>query len=133
MGFLGGANGKEPAWQCRALKRRGFKLWVGKIPGGGHGYPLQCSCLGNPMDRGAWWAIVHGVTKSWTRLRKLHFSFTEKSNPNTLWQPPSLPPQQASFRPQGLCACSVVSDSHPLDCSLPDSFVHGIFQAGILE
>ena len=36
--------------------------------GEGNGNPLQCSCLGNPMDRGAWMAVVHGVTKSWTRL-----------------------------------------------------------------
>ena len=33
---------------------------------GGNGNPLQCSCLENPMDRGAWPATVHGVTKSWT-------------------------------------------------------------------
>ena len=36
--------------------------------GVGNGNPLQYSCLGNPMGRGAWWATVHGVTKSWTRL-----------------------------------------------------------------
>ena len=34
-----------------------------RSPGGGHGHPLQYSCLENPMDRGAWWATVHGVTK----------------------------------------------------------------------
>ena len=34
-------------------------------PGGGHGNPLQCSCLENPMDRGAWWATVHRVPQSW--------------------------------------------------------------------
>ena len=39
----------------------------------GNGNPLQCSCLENPIDRGAWWAIVHGVTKSWTRLSEFHF------------------------------------------------------------
>ena len=38
----------------------------GPSPGGGNGSPLQYSCLENPMDRGASWAIVHGVTKSWT-------------------------------------------------------------------
>ena len=38
---------------------------------GGHGSLLQYSCLENSMDRGAWWAIVHGVTKSWTRLKQL--------------------------------------------------------------
>ena len=35
----------------------------GTFPRGGNDYSLQCSCLGNPMDRGAWWATVHGVTK----------------------------------------------------------------------
>ena len=37
-----------------------------RFPGEGNGYPLQYSCLENPMDRGAWWVTVHGVTKSWT-------------------------------------------------------------------
>ena len=41
---------------------------LGGSPGGGHGSPLQCSCLENPMDRGAWGAAVHGVAKSQTRL-----------------------------------------------------------------
>ena len=43
--------------------RHGFNPWIGKIPGGGHGNPLQYSCLENPMDRGAWQATVHRVTK----------------------------------------------------------------------
>ena len=48
---------------------------TGSIPGsgislgGGNGNPFQYSCLGNPMDRGAWWATVHEAAKSWTRLR----------------------------------------------------------------
>ena len=41
----------------------------GRPPGGGHGNPLQYSYLENPMDRGAWWATVHTVTKSWTQLK----------------------------------------------------------------
>ena len=41
---------------------------LGRAPGKGKGNPLQCSCLENPMDRGAWWAKVHRVAKSWTRL-----------------------------------------------------------------
>ena len=45
----------------------GLILGSGRSPGGGHGNPLQCSCLENPMDREAWWAIVHGVAKSWTQ------------------------------------------------------------------
>ena len=40
----------------------------GRCPGGGNGNPRQCSCLGNPMDRGAWWATVLGVSKIYTRL-----------------------------------------------------------------
>ena len=37
---------------------------LGRSPGGGHGNPLQYSCLENPMDRGAWWAAVHWIAKS---------------------------------------------------------------------
>ena len=44
---------------------------LGRSPGGRHGNPLQYSCLQNPMDRGAWWATVHGVTKSQTGLKQL--------------------------------------------------------------
>ena len=40
-----------------------------------NGTPLQHSCLENPMDGGAWWAAVHGVTKSWTRLKDFTFTF----------------------------------------------------------
>ena len=65
----GSASGKEPACQCRRCKKRGFDPWVGKIPWRRNGHPLQCSCLGNLMDREAWQAIVHEVAKSRTRLR----------------------------------------------------------------
>ena len=54
-------SGKESiTCQCR---RCGFCPWVERSPGGGNSNPLQYSCLENPMDRGAWWAVVHGVTK----------------------------------------------------------------------
>ena len=65
MSFPGGSVDKESACNARD---------PGSIPGSerspaeGNGYPLQYSCLGNPMDRGAWWTAVHGVAKSWTRL-----------------------------------------------------------------
>ena len=42
--------------------------------GEGHGNPLQCSCLENPRDGGAWWAAVYGVSQSWTRLKRLSSS-----------------------------------------------------------
>ena len=46
------------------VREEGFIPGLGRSPGGGHGNPLQYSCLENPMDRGAWWATVPGVTKS---------------------------------------------------------------------
>ena len=52
---------------------------LGRFPGKGNGNPLQYPCLENPMDRGAWWAIVHGVTNSWTQLSyKTPYSLEEK-------------------------------------------------------
>ena len=48
-----------------------WSLGSGDSSGEGNGSPLQFSCLGNPMDRGAWWAIVHGVTKSHIWLKRL--------------------------------------------------------------
>ena len=69
----GGASqvhrGKEPACPCTRHGRCGLDPWVGKIPWRRAWNPLQYSCLENPLDRGACWAIVHGVTKSWTRLK----------------------------------------------------------------
>ena len=62
-GFPGGASGKEPACRCTRHKQHGFDPGLGRSPGEGNGNPLQYSCLGNPMDRGAWWASVHGVSK----------------------------------------------------------------------
>ena len=49
-------SGKEPTCQCR---RGRFNHWIRKIPEEGNGNPLQYSCLGNPMDRGAWWAAYN--------------------------------------------------------------------------
>ena len=60
-----GSNGKESA--CNAGDPSSIP-WSGRSPGGRNGNPLQYSCLENPMDRGAWWATVHGVAKSQTWL-----------------------------------------------------------------
>ena len=59
-----------------------FDSWVRKISWRRHGNPLQYSCLGNPVDRGAWWSTVHGVTKSRTQLKRLstHTCKALKSN-----------------------------------------------------
>ena len=65
-------SGKEPACQCRRLNGNGFDLSVRKIPWKtANGNPVQHSCPENPMDRGAWQATVHGVSKSWTQLNAL--------------------------------------------------------------
>ena len=47
----------------------------GRSPGGGHGNSLQYSCLESPMDRGVWWATICGVTRSWTRLKRLSTAY----------------------------------------------------------
>ena len=54
----------------------GLTPGLGKSPGEGNGNPLQYSCLENPMDGEAWWATVHGVAKSRTRLSDVTFTFT---------------------------------------------------------
>ena len=71
-GFPGGSDSKESA--CSS----GDPCLIpgsGRCPGEGNSYPLQCSCLENSMDRGAWWATVHGIAKSHTQLRDQHFHF----------------------------------------------------------
>ena len=60
MGFPGSSAGRESACNAEDL---GLIPGLGRSPGEGNGNPLQYSCLGNPMDRGAWQATVHGVTK----------------------------------------------------------------------
>ena len=66
MSFPGGSGGKESACNVGNL---GSIYGSGRSPGEGNGKPHWYSCLGNPMDRGAWWATVLGVAKSWTQLR----------------------------------------------------------------
>ena len=65
IGFPGGSDGKGSACNPGDL---GSIPWWGRSPGGGHSNPLQYSCLENLMDREAWRATVHGVSKSRTRL-----------------------------------------------------------------
>ena len=61
--LYGGSDGKESTCNAGDL---GSISGSGRSPGEGNGNPLQYSCLENPMDKGAWWAIVPGVTKSQT-------------------------------------------------------------------
>ena len=59
---------KNPPANAGDIRDAGSIPESGRSLGGGHGNPLQYSCLENPMDRGVWWATVHGVAKSQTGL-----------------------------------------------------------------
>ena len=63
--FPGGSVVKNPPDNAGDM---GSTSGSGRSPGGANGNPLRYSCLGNPMDRKAWWATVHGATKSWAWL-----------------------------------------------------------------
>ena len=71
MGFPGGSEVKASASNTGDL---GSIPGLGRSPGEGNGNPLQYSCLENPTDGGAWWATVHGVAKSRTRLSNLTYA-----------------------------------------------------------
>ena len=70
MGFPGGSAGKESTCNVGDL---GSIPALGRSLGEGRGNPLQYSCLGNAMNRGAWWAAVYGVAKSQTQLSDFYF------------------------------------------------------------
>ena len=138
---------------------------MGSIPGlgrslrGGYGNPLQYSCLENPMDRGAWWATIHGVARSQTQLKWLSTHAWAKGNFACLtWDIDILLPWPGTYTigspsPQAfglctkrvrfyvcvcVCVCVLVSQLcltlwNPVDCSLPGSSAHGILQENILE
>ena len=72
MGFPGGSEVKASA--CNAGDLSSIP-GSGRSPGEGNGNPLQYSCLENPIGGGAWWATVHGVAKSQTRLSDFTFTF----------------------------------------------------------
>ena len=76
---------KNPPASARDTGDVGSVPGSGRSPGGEDGHPLQYSCLGNPTDRGAWWAIVRGVAKSWTRL-------SEQLRPTSDWLAPRVTP-----------------------------------------
>jgi len=77
VGFPGNSEVKASACNAGDL---GLIPGLGKSPGEGHGNPFQYSCLENPMDGRAWWATVHGVAKSWTRLSDFTHSLTITEN-----------------------------------------------------
>ena len=96
MGFPGGSDGKESA--CNAGDR-GLIPRLGRSPGKGNGNPFGFSCLENPMDRGAWLAIVHWVANSWTQLSdyesesESHAVVSNSLQPHGLYSPWNSPGQ----------------------------------------
>ena len=85
LGFPGSSEVKASACNEGDL---GSIPGLGRSPGEGNGNPLQYSCLENPMDRGAWWATVHGVEKSQTRLSNfisLHFTSLQTRDNDYFW------------------------------------------------
>ena len=126
-GFSGSSAGKEPSCNAGGL---GLIPGLGRSPAEGNSYPLQYSCLGNSMNRGAWQATVHGVTKSLIWLSHFHFHKTPclftstRAGKTTLFhicpftlnsmssQPSSLPgaSPHPSIPPPG---CPLSSPSHP--------------------
>ena len=91
-GFPGSSVSKEYAWN---VGEPGSIPGTGRSPGEGNANPLQYSCLENSIDRGAWWATVHGVAKSWTQLSDFCFTsvYMPISNSHALWFLNSKSPQ----------------------------------------
>ena len=84
-GFPGGSEVKTSACNAGDL---GSIPGLGRSPGEGNGSSLQYSCLENSMDGGAWWATVHGVAKSQTRLSDFTFTFrfgTDSEMSSDIW------------------------------------------------
>ena len=73
LSYFGGSDSKASVYNARDL---GSSPGLGRSPGEGNGNPLQYYCLENPMDRGAWWAAVHGVAKSQTWLSDFTFTLS---------------------------------------------------------
>ena len=112
---------EEPGRLQSMGSRRVERDWATSLSriGEGNGNPLQCSCLENPRDWGAWWAAVYGVAQSRTRLKR------RSSSSSFIII--------ICFLFIVLVAQLCLTLCNPLDCNLPDFSVLGIFQARILD
>ena len=112
---------EEPGRLQSMGSRRVERDWATSLSriGEGNGNPLQCSCLENPRDGGAWWAAIYGVAQSrtWLKRRSSSSSFIII----------------ICFLFIVLVAQLCLTLCNPLDCNLPDFSVLGIFQARILD
>ena len=91
---------------------------LGRFPGEGNGNPLQYSCLGNLMDRGAWWAKVHGMSKNQTRLsdKTTIPEIVDKDNHSNVRILSPQAPAELMINTRETCMCL----SFPLECQLRD-------------
>ena len=77
QGFPGGAGSEIPPASAEDVTDAGSIPGSGRSLGGGHGNPLQYSCLRNPVVRGVWWSAVLGVTQSRTQLKQLSMQYAQ--------------------------------------------------------
>ena len=117
MGFPGDSVVKNPSANAGNL---GSISGSGRSPGGGNGNPLQYSCLGNPMDRGALWATIHGVAEELDVTQRLNDNNNIKNVLNVI--------QFIQFSHSVVSNCLQPHGWQPASSSL-----HGILQARILQ
>ena len=96
------AQGKELTCQTGDIRNTGSIPRLGRSPRQGNGNPLQSYCLENPMDRGAWWTTIHGVTKSQTQLSNFTNICTRSSSIPTSPMKPS-----RTLLPTSGCTCNL--------------------------
>ena len=108
IGFPQWLSGKESVCNAGASGDMGSIPGWGRYPGGEHSNPLQYSCLENPMDRGAWWAIVQRATQSWTQLKQfsMHIYIYTYLYRRRQWHPTPLFLPGKSHGQRSLVGCS---------------------------
>ena len=129
-GFPRRLSGKASPYNAGATGDLGSIPGLGKSPEGGHSSPLQSSCLENPMDRGAWRAAVHGVTKSQTGLKRLSTNACKKQPkvksplfcPHLLTAAPSAEKWGSQCPPQGGSVKAKRAHVPKVHCILPAAF-----------
>ena len=130
-------------WESDTTEQFHFHFSLSCI-GEGNGNPLQCSCLENPRDGGAWWAAISGVAQSRTRLKWLSSSrfhswrvLHTREIPHMLYAATGICFSRyllsIKCRCGGLVTKSCPTLCDPIDCSPPGCSLHGISQARILE
>ena len=117
LGFLG----NELSCRCRRHIRDVSSIpGSGRSPGGGHGNPLQNFWLENPLDKGAWWVVVHGLAKNWTWLKRHRMQCIDAIS--HLPSHPAPPAHPCVYKPVLHVLCLSVSHSCPAN-----TFIWAIF------